>query len=356
MGAGGAQIASRMLACRELVVVRGDIPVLRGLDLEVRAGSLTTLVGPSGAGKTTLLRAVLGLEPVRSGTISIGERNLDGVSTHRRGIGMVFQEPRLFPNLSVADNVAFPLRVAGVSRASRLERGRLLLEDLGLAGFSERRTDSLSGGEQQRVALARALCGEPEILLLDEPLASVDPNLRADLRRLVKELHFGRGLTTLYVTHDLQEAAELGDDIALMLDRRIEQHGPARELFARPSSERAARFLGAVNVVPVRVVAGTAHGEGFSFDATGPDGDAVFVIRPEHVRLTGDDGLRAQVEEAVYMGTHVRVRLRRTNLVLTAHVPAQRPIALGAEVGVELPKEHLWRLPETSSRSSRGPG
>ena len=238
------------LHCRGLVVAPGGTPVLRGVDLDVPAGRRAVLVGPSGAGKTTLLRAIAGLEPVREGTVELGGRRLDAeIPAHRRRVAVVFQEPRLLPHLRVDDNVALALRAAGVGRRERRARAAGLLEDVGLAALGGRAVRGLSGGEQQRVALARALCGEPDLLLLDEPLAAVDPNRRETLRRLIVRLQSERRLTTLIITHDRAEAAELADTLALMLEGRIVQQDDPRELFERPRSAAVARFFGAVNLL-----------------------------------------------------------------------------------------------------------
>ena len=295
------------LTCEGVVVSAGDRPVLRGADLTVPAGSRTALVGPSGAGKTTLLRAVAGLAPLDAGDIRIGTRSLRGVPAHRRRVAVVFQEPRLLPHLSVWENVALPLRTAGVSRRERRARAGELLADVGLTGFADRRVPGLSGGEQQRVALARALSADPDLLLLDEPLAAVDPNRRSGLRRLIVELQRERQMTTLAITHDRTEAAELGEQIALMLEGRIVQHAPAQELFERPATAAVARFFGMTNLLRGTVRGGCLELAGTQIPVPGPDGPATFAIRPEHVQLAPRAALVATVVEAVYAGTHVRL-------------------------------------------------
>ncbi len=314
------------LRCHDLTVSPGGSPVLRGLSFDVDAGSRTVLVGPSGAGKTTLLRAIAGLEALQTGAITLGGRPLAGVPPHRRGIAIVFQEPRLLPHLDVQDNVALPLRAAGTGRAARRARARERLGEVGLSGLADRAVAGLSGGEQQRVALARALCAEPDLLLLDEPLAALDPNRREELRRLIVRLQEERGLTTLVVTHDRAEAAELGHRIALMLEGRIVQHDEPRALFERPVSAAVARFFGVANLIP--------------------DGGGTLAIRPEHVRLSDDAPLRAVVTESVYSGSAVRLVLHAGRQRIEALVPPAGAPAAGQEVGVVLPPEHLWRLPE----------
>jgi ABC-type Fe3+/spermidine/putrescine transport system ATPase subunit len=334
------------LRCRGLVAAPGGTVVLRGANLEVPAGTLTVLVGPSGAGKTTLLRVVAGLTPLDGGAVELGGRDLAGVPPHRRRVGLVFQEPRLFPNLDVADNVAFALRVAGVGRQRRRERAAAVLDEVGLAGFAARPTAGLSGGERQRVALARALAMQPELLLLDEPLAAVDPERREELRRLVRGVQRERSITTVYVTHDRAEAAELGDRVALMLDGLIVQHDRPAALFERPSTALVARFFGSPNLLAGMVAAGRLWLGGAWIGVPGPDGDAMFTIRPERVELDQTGPLRLRVEQAAYAGSHVRLLLGAGELELEAHVPVGAAPAVGADARVALPREHLWRFPD----------
>jgi thiamine transport system ATP-binding protein len=334
------------LRCRGLVAAPGGTVVLRGANLEVPAGTLTVLVGPSGAGKTTLLRVVAGLATLDGGTVELDGRDLAGVPPHRRRVGLVFQEPRLFPNLDVAGNVAFALRVAGVGRHRRRVRAAALLDEVGLAGFAGRPTAGLSGGERQRVALARALAMQPELLLLDEPLAAVDPERREELRRLVHGVQRERSITTVYVTHDRAEAAELGDRVALMLDGLIVQHDRPAALFERPSTALVARFFGSPNLLAGRVTAGRLWLGDAWIGVPGPDGDAMFTIRPERVMPDHTGPLRLRVEQAAYAGSHVRLLLGAGELTLEAHVPVAAAPAVGADACVALPREHLWRFPD----------
>ena len=337
---------SAELECTDITVSPGGAPVLRRLSLHAPAGSRTALVGPSGAGKTTLLRAICGLAPLDGGEIRLAGRSLRCVPAHRRGIAIVFQEPRLLGHLSVVDNVALGLRAAGVGRAKRRARAAQLLAEVGLAGFVDRRVPGLSGGEQQRIALARALCAEPDLLLLDEPLASLDPNRREELRGLIVRLQSERDLTTLIVTHDRAEAAELGDSVALMLEGSIVQHDEPRVVFERPASAAAARFFGAANILRGPVRDGRLAFAGAELPVDGPDGSATVVIRPEHVTVSDDAVLRGTVIEAIYAGTHVRLTIACGAQCLEAHAPTGCAPCAGADVGLDLPRERLWRLPD----------
>lgn len=314
------------LSCDELTVCPGGaVPVIRGLSLDVPAGTRTALVGPSGAGKTTLLRAIAGLEPLTGGRVLLDSARIDRLPPHRRTIAVVFQEPRLLGHLDVLDNIALPLRGAGTRRRERRRVAAQHLEEVGLSALAGRRVQGLSGGEGQRIALARALTAAPELLLLDEPLGALDPDRRGALRRLICEVQRDRALTTVIVTHDRGEAAELGDSIALMLEGRIVQHDEPRGLFERPVSAAVARFFGATNLLP--------------------DGEATLAIRPEHVILEDRGDRRGRVLETVYAGDHVRVVIDCGERSIIAHVAPHDTPRVGDEVGIVLPDERLWRVP-----------
>lgn len=344
------------LSCRGLVVAAGGAPILRGVDVEVARGCLGVVVGPSGAGKTTLLRAIGGLAPIEQGAVTLAGRDIGGLPAHERNVAVVFQEPRLLPHLNVVDNVALPLRAAGVAQGARRRRAAALLDEVGLGGMSERAVRGLSGGEQQRVSLARAIVGNPDLLLLDEPLAAVDPNRREALRRLIARVQREQRLTTLLITHDRAEAAELGDTIAVMLEGRTVQHGTPRELFERPRSAAVARFLGAVNLLRGEVRDGRLYaGPGIDVPVDGPDGPACYAIRPESVGI-GSGGTAAVVTEATYAGTHVRVRVRIGELRYEAHVPPGTAVSVGAHVAVDFPRSALWRLPDDEADAVSKPG
>ena len=321
--------------------------MLRGVDLEVPPGGRLVVVGPSGAGKTTLLRVIAGLEPAGGGRVEAGGASLEGVPPHRRPIAMVFQEPRLFPNLDVAENVAFALRTDGVGRRSRRARADALLAEVGLDGQGARHVGGMSGGEQQRVALARALCSEPSLLLLDEPTASVDPDRREGLRRLILRLQGERRITTVLVTHDRDEAAEMGERIALMIEGRIVQCDTPRELFLRPASPAVARFFGVRNLLSGDVRDGVLTTPAGPIAVAGPDGSARIAVRPEQVRLGEGGALRMRVVEATFLGSSVRVRLAAGEMHLEAHVEPGSAPAAGSETSVEV--SDVWRFPADES-------
>jgi thiamine transport system ATP-binding protein len=278
-----------VLRVERLAVAFDGVPALAGVDLEVDQGERLAVLGPSGSGKSTLLRTVAGLLRADAGRVLLSERDLAGVPPHRRGIGLMLQEGALFPHRDVAGNVAFGPRMAGSPRAQRERRTAELLELVGLGGFERRSIRTLSGGELQRVALARALAPEPRVLLLDEPLGSLDRPLRERLLDELAELFERLGLTVVHVTHDVGEAFAIGDRIAVMRAGRIVQHGAPEEVWSRPVDEWVAAFLGMTNI---RERNGRR-----------------FVIRPEAVRVAPGDGavvLAAQRRGAV---VHLRVRL-----------------------------------------------
>ena len=285
----------------------GTLEVLRGVDLRVAPGAVVALLGPSGCGKTTLLRSIAGLERLDGGQVRIGDRLVSGGGAHvppeKRRVGMVFQDWALFPHLSVAQNVGYGLP-RGQRGGARVEAA---LAMVGLGGLGDRSPGTLSGGQQQRVALARALAPEPGVLLLDEPFSNLDSTLRVQVRTEVHQLLAQLGVTTVFVTHDQEEAFVLGDEVAVMHGGRIVQQAPPSALYARPATPWVATFVGDANLVE-----GTASG-GSAATAVGAvalegerDGDVRVVLRPECLRLRppGEPagGVPATVELCEYYG------------------------------------------------------
>ncbi len=211
------------LDINELTVKLNNITILDDLSLAVSDGEFLSLLGPSGCGKSTLLKTIAGIHEVSDGTIKLDGEMINDKPAYRRGAVIVFQDMRLFPNMSVAENVAYPLRIRGMRKAERLAKAEEYLGSVQLGGLGGRKVTQLSGGQQQRVALARALAAEPRLMLLDEPFSSLDEELREDMRRLVKELHDEFGMTTVMVTHDRKEAMAMADRVAIMSDGKIEQ-------------------------------------------------------------------------------------------------------------------------------------
>ena len=213
------------------VDIKGQ-PILKGVDFSVKSGELMGLLGPSGCGKSTLLKAVAGILPPKSGSILIGGEDMANVPPHKRGAVIVFQDMRLFPNMTALENVAFPIKMQGVPKRQRLEQAEQLMKSVQLCGLESRMINELSGGQQQRVALARALAAQPRLLLLDEPFTALDNELKEEIRALVLELHKKFRTTTVLVTHDRQEAFAMADRIAVMRDGRVMRQGARDEMAA----------------------------------------------------------------------------------------------------------------------------
>jgi putative spermidine/putrescine transport system ATP-binding protein len=304
----------------------GAVRALLNTELEIGAGEFLTLLGPSGSGKTTLLNIAAGYLAPSTGRVLVGGSDVTDLPPRQRNIGMVFQNYALFPHLSVAENVAYGLRARGVPSQEVKQRTDAALELVRLAGYGERAIRQLSGGQQQRVALARALVIEPDALLMDEPLGALDRQLRQHVQLEIRRLHRAHGRTTIYVTHDQEEALVMSDRIAIMRDGAIEQIGGAQELYARPRNSFVAGFLGESNLLRGTVTAlrdGRATiavkgldraVEGRAADGIAVGAAAAALIRPESVRMTGvaDGKFAARLVESVYLGELVALRLQLT--------------------------------------------
>jgi len=314
-------------------------PAVERLDLNVEAGEFLTLLGPSGSGKTTTLMMLAGFEPVSAGTIRLDGQPIERLPPHQRGMGVVFQSYSLFPHMTVAQNVGFPLKVRRVPAADAARRVREALARVRLEAFAERRPQQLSGGQQQRVALARALVFEPRLVLLDEPLAALDKRLREELQLEIRRLHRELGVTMVFVTHDQGEAMTLSDRIAVFDQGRIEQIGAPQALYDAPATPFVAAFVGDNNRLHCALTgrdAGTGHarlglpgsaspalaarcspGLAQALDAGRAPAQALLCVRPERLALDAGaktaDGrawLAAQVADCIHQGDHWRVIAR----------------------------------------------
>ena len=308
----------------------GSQRVLHGVDLDIAPGEFVSLLGPSGCGKTTALRVLAGLETANAGAVLLGGQDVSRVPTNKRDIGMVFQSYSLFPHLRIVDNTAFGLRRRGVGRAESARRALDALALVGLEGLSDRYPHELSGGQQQRVALARALVTEPKVLLLDEPLSALDAKVRVQLRDEIRRIQLRLGITTVFVTHDQEEALAVSDRIAVMNAGRIEQIGSPEQLYTAPSTSTVAAFVGLSSVVT-----GVADGDhvvvwGQRLPLQSPaDGPVDVYLRPENVHFASeaDAATTALVEESTFLGSMRRtlVRTESGELVRLQHSPGIRP-------------------------------
>jgi putative spermidine/putrescine transport system ATP-binding protein len=335
----------------------GTMTAVSDLDLDVRSGEFLSMLGPSGSGKTTVLRMIAGFEDVTSGTIRIGGDDVTRTPPHQRQVNTVFQDYALFPHLTIAENVAYGLKVRGQSRAARDTAVADAIAQVRLSHVAGRLPHQLSGGQRQRIALARALILRPRVLLLDEPLGALDKQLREEMQIELKRIQREVGITFIFVTHDQEEALTLSDRVAVFNDGRIEQIGTARDVYEYPQTEFVARFLGLSNILPAELserLTGRAQ---------------VVSIRPERVRLLegdapaadGDVVLSGTVAEIVYTGPTTRVLVDADDGVRliaetqnTHHPAADVRVERGARVRVAWTAEHAATLPDATSTGAAG--
>ena len=354
------------LRIRNLTKRFGDLAALRNFDLDVQGGEFISLLGPSGCGKTTALNCLAGLLEPDDGEIELDGASVARTPPERRRFGMVFQNYALFPHLTVGRNVAFGLEM---QRAPKAQIGERVDRVLGLVRLLDQRDKypaQLSGGQQQRIAIARAIVTEPRLMLMDEPLSNLDAKLRIEMRTEIRRIHRALGLTTIYVTHDQEEALSLSDRVVLMQQGLIRQVGTPREVYIEPASAYAASFLGARNLLPVRVVAATGEGQeiqietesgvplaGAARSAFALGDAAIAAIRPEHVVLLaegrgGDNTIPGRVETVEFVGNsiEVSVRSRLTGEVIARTEDLWRE---GETVALCLPRERLLVFPADDS-------
>ncbi|HEX5843728.1 MAG TPA: ABC transporter ATP-binding protein [Pseudomonas sp.] len=303
----------------------GENLIVKDLNLDIRKGEFLTLLGPSGSGKTTSLMMLAGFETPTAGEILLDGRSLNHLPPHKRDIGMVFQNYALFPHMTVAENLAFPLSVRGMSRTDSTERVKKALAMVQLDSFRNRYPAQLSGGQQQRVALARALVFEPQLVLMDEPLGALDKQLREHMQMEIKHIHQRLGVTVVYVTHDQGEALTMSDRVAVFHQGEIQQIAPPRDLYEAPKNTFVANFIGENNRISgqllsrdgERCTVGLSRGEkveALAVNVGAPGEPVTLSIRPERVRLNGAseqcaNRFSGRVVEFIYLGDHVRIRM-----------------------------------------------
>ncbi|HTW00013.1 MAG TPA: ABC transporter ATP-binding protein [Streptosporangiaceae bacterium] len=325
----------------------GAVRALHGLTLDIAPGELVTLLGPSGCGKTTALRILAGFETADSGSVTVDGQEVSRIPAARRDMGMVFQSYSLFPNMTALDNVGFGLRMRKQRGAQRSQRAGELLEMVGLTDQAKKYPHQMSGGQQQRVALARALAIEPRVLLLDEPLSALDAKVRLQLREQIRSLQQRLGTTTLFVTHDQEEALSMADRVGVMREGRLEQVAVPSVLYAEPTTAFVAEFVGTMNRIPgelqgLDAVAALGavvpvHGE----TARGLSGEVDVLVRPEALHLTVESGGNGIVTLQTFLGSVTRVSVRLSGDVT---VKVDRPsieaatLQPGSSVQVSLPE------------------
>jgi mannopine transport system ATP-binding protein len=352
-------VAGASVVVRDLVKSFGPVKAVNGVSLEIGAGEFVALLGPSGSGKTTILMSIAGFETPDAGEILIEGRDVIPEPPHRRNVGMVFQRYALFPNMSVAENISFPLRMRKVPRADQVRRVERALELVRLAGYGTRRVTQLSGGQQQRVALARAIVFDPPVLLMDEPLGALDKRLREEMQIELKHIQQQLRTTVVYVTHDQAEALTMADRIAVIHDGLLQQFGPPVEVYERPANAFVAGFVGETNFIEGvlerdgpsgwRVLAADEHAIALDERSVGDRaaGQRVKVaVRPEAVRLvpSGAGGLEGRVVETIYGGGDLACIVEvGPGFTITAREPTvDAPLRTpGERVGVQ------WRADRT---------
>ena len=331
------------VAFRDLHRHYGEVRALDGLTLELAPGELVALLGPSGCGKTTALRILAGLDIATSGSVLVGGKDITRVPANKRDMGMVFQAYSLFPHLTVAENVAFGLKLRGVDRGKRLSHAGDMLELVGLAEHGDRYAHQLSGGQQQRVALARALAIEPTVLLLDEPLSALDAKVRVQLRDEIRRVQLEVGTTTLFVTHDQEEALAVADRVGVMNQGQLEQVAPPTELYARPATRFVAEFVGLSNRLSAEVSTGAATVLGSRvalLDGSVEHGAGHALVRPESVAVseaTESRDANARVVSVAFLGPFSRVQCRLDDgQVVVAQVPSSAATHLSQDQAVRV--------------------
>ena len=334
----------------------GDSPAVNDFSLEIPSGRLVAFLGPSGCGKTTTLKLIAGLIQPSAGRICFDGVDVLPIPAEKRGAVMVFQNYLLFPYMSVGDNVGFGLKMRGVRKAEIAKKVAEMLELVKLPDIAGRRPSQLSGGQQQRVALARALITEPRVLLLDEPLSNLDAHLRDEMRDLILSIQRELEVTTVFVTHDQEEAVLLADQIALMFDGLLLQYASPAEFYQRPISQRAARFFGGVNFIAAERANGMLHTNigAFHFDASeserAPQGAAVLTIRPEQIRLNEEaavNSVTGRIQQRIYVGRYTRYKIALGEHEIEAIRSADLPGSLdvGDDVNVQFPPDRIWVVP-----------
>jgi sn-glycerol 3-phosphate transport system ATP-binding protein len=342
----------------------GGVEIVHAIDLDVRNGEFLVVLGPSGCGKSTLLRLIAGLEEISGGEIAIGGKVVNRLEPRERGCAMVFQNYALYPHMSVADNIGYALKVAGVRKRERMQRIAGVAKILELDGLLDRKPAALSGGQRQRVAMGRAIIREPKVFLFDEPLSNLDAKLRVQMRIEIRRLHQRLSATSIFVTHDQIEAMTLADRLVVMNAGRIEQAGTPGEVYRRPSTRYVAGFIGspAMNFFPARAIAAEriAFGANAALDLprnTGllPESDSITLgVRPEEIQIVpggGEGALPFDIEmvEELGSGRLLYGRLAETDCIVTS--PSATASSAGQKIFVRIPAEsvHLFNA-ETGAR------
>jgi putative spermidine/putrescine transport system ATP-binding protein len=349
-GDGGHGASVRIESCGKTFA--DGTRALEPASLDIERGETLVLLGPSGCGKTTMLRIIAGLDtPDAGGRVLFDNADMTSVPIERRNVGMVFQSYALFPNMSVADNIGYGLKIRGVGKDERAARVAELVKLTNITGLEDRRIDQLSGGQRQRVALARAVAIRPGILLLDEPLTALDAALRDRLRGELNRLLRSLGITTIYVTHDQAEAMELGDRIVVMRKGVIAQIGTPRDIYFAPNSRFVAEFVGAANILEAAVADGhlVLPGGRLALVGAADATPAIAMVRPETIRIVGagDAALRGVIDSVSFIGDRQRIVVSgASDKLLVIDAPNQTAVRTGDQVGLSIAPDAVRLLPK----------
>jgi sulfate transport system ATP-binding protein len=334
------------IALENVVKEFNTFRAVRGVSLEIGSGELVALLGPSGSGKTTILRMVAGLEYADQGAIYFGEEDATNIPVRERGVGFVFQHYALFPHMTVGENIAFGMKVSKRARSKQEIEARVndLLRLVKLERLNDRFPSQISGGQRQRVALARALAVDPKVLLLDEPFGALDANVRRDLRRWLREIHDELGITTLFVTHDQEEALDLADRVVILDQGAIVQQGTPEEVCRKPGSAFVMKFLGDTNRIAATASGGIARIHGVEIDAEGLEGAVEILTRPSDLTWSlGGNGIPARVVRVIDRPDGRRLLVRTdADETLELDVPVDTRVAAGDQGNVDVLRGNVY--------------
>lgn len=326
------------LSVKGLNVSYGKNHILKDINLEIENGEFVSILGKSGCGKTTLIKSIAGLLETDNGDINIFDKNVAGLPPEKRQTVIVFQDLRLFPHMNVEDNIAFAMKLKKMDKAVIKEKVEKLLDQVRLSGYEKRKVSRLSGGQMQRVALARALGAEPKLLLLDEPFASLDEDLRKEMGELVRRLHRENGITTVMITHDKEEAMELSDRLALMEEGRILAFDSPEGLYNRPKDVKIAGMLGDVNLFPGRVDESTFTSDIISFNTDKKAGEYKLLLRPSELTVDKSEkmGIKVRLKQTSFRGEITELILEAGDNEYKVRLPHGEYIGLGIKNGDEV--------------------
>ena len=333
-----------------------DRPAVNNVDLEIKSGELVAFLGPSGCGKTTILKMITGLFQPDSGDITLDNESLLPIATEKRGVVMVFQNYLLFPYMNVNENVGFALKMKGIAKDEIDKKVKDMLELVKLPDIGDRKPKQLSGGQQQRVALARALISKPKLLLLDEPLSNLDAHLRDEMRELIVTIQQKLDVTTVFVTHDQEEAVLLADKVALIFDGELQSYASPIEYYESPTNERAARFFGGVNFLQATINKSNVDTEIGPIKYTQKNKNDLLnnhqlTIRPENIEISKTNIFKENyfsgiVSSIIFSGTSTRYKIRIKDTTLDCSVPSVgiKEISKNDEVFIHLPADKIWGM------------